>query len=146
MGIEPTSSAWKAEVLPLNYTRQSLTGTSACQHTLSLQPLVSRRQLFTIQKWWWGLDSNQRTQRERIYSPSPLTTRPPLHLKQSKAFSKIISAKSTLFFNLTGKNNNLFSFAVKLKCWAKNITKIVRLFVSSNANFDMHLEQKAEQN
>ena len=22
MGIEPTSSAWKAEVLPLNYTRQ----------------------------------------------------------------------------------------------------------------------------
>ena len=24
MGIEPTSSAWKAEVLPLNYTRHSL--------------------------------------------------------------------------------------------------------------------------
>ena len=23
MGIEPTSSAWKAEVLPLNYTRRS---------------------------------------------------------------------------------------------------------------------------
>jgi hypothetical protein len=23
MGIEPTSSAWKAEVLPLNYTRPS---------------------------------------------------------------------------------------------------------------------------
>ena len=23
MGIEPTSSAWKAEVLPLNYTRHS---------------------------------------------------------------------------------------------------------------------------
>ena len=23
MGIEPTSSAWKAEVLPLNYTRQT---------------------------------------------------------------------------------------------------------------------------
>jgi hypothetical protein len=23
MGIEPTSSAWKAEVLPLNYTRLS---------------------------------------------------------------------------------------------------------------------------
>jgi hypothetical protein len=31
MGIEPTSSAWKAEVLPLNYTRlinQPATGTS----------------------------------------------------------------------------------------------------------------------
>ena len=24
MGIEPTSSAWKAEVLPLNYTRRAL--------------------------------------------------------------------------------------------------------------------------
>jgi hypothetical protein len=23
MGIEPTSSAWEAEVLPLNYTRKS---------------------------------------------------------------------------------------------------------------------------
>ncbi len=27
MGIEPTSSAWKAEVLPLNYTRLRETGT-----------------------------------------------------------------------------------------------------------------------
>jgi hypothetical protein len=25
MGIEPTSSAWKAEVLPLNYTRLEMT-------------------------------------------------------------------------------------------------------------------------
>jgi hypothetical protein len=24
MGIEPTTSAWKAEVLPLNYTRESI--------------------------------------------------------------------------------------------------------------------------
>ena len=57
MGIEPTSLAWKAKVLPLNYTRKTE----------------------FIKKWWWGLDSNQRTQRERIYSPSPLTTRPPHH-------------------------------------------------------------------
>ena len=26
MGIEPTTSAWKAEVLPLNYTRKSFWG------------------------------------------------------------------------------------------------------------------------
>jgi hypothetical protein len=26
MGIEPTTSAWKAEVLPLNYTRIETTG------------------------------------------------------------------------------------------------------------------------
>ena len=28
MGIEPTSSAWKAEVLPLNYTRETI-----CRHS-----------------------------------------------------------------------------------------------------------------
>ena len=28
MGIEPTSSAWKAEVLPLNYTRETF-----CRHS-----------------------------------------------------------------------------------------------------------------
>ena len=31
MGIEPTSSAWKAEVLPLNYTRAILTN-AYCSH------------------------------------------------------------------------------------------------------------------
>ncbi len=31
MGIEPTLSAWKAEVLPLNYTRYSLL---TCSHTM----------------------------------------------------------------------------------------------------------------
>ena len=30
MGIEPTSSAWKAEVLPLNYTRWIRTPRVAC--------------------------------------------------------------------------------------------------------------------
>jgi hypothetical protein len=32
MGIEPTSSAWKAEVLPLNYTRLLLILESAGPH------------------------------------------------------------------------------------------------------------------
>ena len=31
------------------------------------------------QQWWRGLDSNQRRLSQRIYSPSPLTTRAPLH-------------------------------------------------------------------
>ena len=34
MGIEPTSSAWKAEVLPLNYTR--LTGSSFQFNSISM--------------------------------------------------------------------------------------------------------------
>ena len=58
-GIEPSYSAWKAAALPLSYTRK-LRGQA--------------RAVF----WWRGLDSNQRRLSQRIYSPSPLTTRAPL--------------------------------------------------------------------
>ena len=33
----------------------------------------------SVPQWWRGLDSNQRRLSQRIYSPSPLTTRAPLH-------------------------------------------------------------------
>ena len=52
MGIEPMLSAWKAEVLPLNYTR--------------------------IQTWWRGKDLNLRRLSRQIYSLLPLTAREPL--------------------------------------------------------------------
>ena len=35
MGIEPTTSAWKAEVLPLNYTRVSLVGVTGLEPATS---------------------------------------------------------------------------------------------------------------
>ena len=57
MGIEPTQSAWKAEVLPLNYTR-----------------LV----FFLYIYWWRGKDSNLRRLSRQIYSLIPLTAREPL--------------------------------------------------------------------
>ena len=57
MGIEPTLSAWKAEVLPLNYTRLSYT---------------------SFINWWRGKDSNLRRQSRQIYSLIPLTAREPL--------------------------------------------------------------------
>ena len=62
-GIEPAYSAWKAAALPLCYTRR-----------VYLEPVGSdfRKQ------WWRGLDSNQRTHSDQIYSLAPLTTRPPL--------------------------------------------------------------------
>ena len=91
MGIEPTPLAWKAKVLPLNYTRQQqiLTFLRASLNLASRDDksriTIPRLHLQLNQikqlkeEWWWGMDSNQRTQRERIYSPSPLTTRPPHH-------------------------------------------------------------------
>ena len=53
-GIEPAYSAWKAAALPLSYTR-------------------GRGSVVT--EWWRELDLNQRRLSQRIYSPSPLTTR-----------------------------------------------------------------------
>ena len=35
MGIEPTTSAWKAEVLPLNYTRRFLVGVTGLEPATS---------------------------------------------------------------------------------------------------------------
>ena len=47
-----------------------------------------------MKKWWWGLDSNQRTQRERIYSPSPLTTRPPHQYLKLYSYQRICARYS----------------------------------------------------
>jgi len=41
MGIEPTLSAWEAEVLPLNYTR--LTGRSLCPGSAAWQRIVRKQ-------------------------------------------------------------------------------------------------------
>ncbi len=57
-GIEPPSSAWKAEVLPLNYTRLTKGGPQL--------------------PWWRGEDSNLRRLSQQIYSLPPLTAREPL--------------------------------------------------------------------
>ncbi len=56
--------AWKASALPteLHPQTRQITGSMTIIYVY----------------WWRGKDSNLRTLRERIYSPSPLTTRPPL--------------------------------------------------------------------
>jgi hypothetical protein len=64
-GIEPAYSAWKAAALPLSYTRFSATAA------------------LPDQRWWRRLDSNQRRLSQRIYSPSPLTTRTLLQFAES---------------------------------------------------------------
>ena len=106
MGIEPTSSAWKADVLPLNYTRliPTLFGARhkhpslghrpaphpcgsfvglrmSTGHSVPPHPLNYTRQypLTASSIWWWrGEDSNLRRLSRQIYSLLPLATREPL--------------------------------------------------------------------
>jgi hypothetical protein len=96
MGIEPTPSAWKAEVLPLNYTREHREPQPAGQtgpgHHRPSHPepghrVVARPQPSgpdgTAQRtlescWWRGEDSNLRRLSRQIYSLIPLTAREPL--------------------------------------------------------------------
>ena len=78
MGIEPTYSAWKAEVLPLNYTRR--------HKTLSLVS-VDR----TAPRYWWrGKDSNLRRRSRQIYSLFPLATREPLQKEPCILYKPIL--------------------------------------------------------
>ena len=108
MGIEPTQSAWKAEVLPLNYTRLTLYSArlytqnnlllshvratlinNSARYQIILSALLSidKHQYwrhivyffgFATQNWWRGKDSNLRRQSRQIYSLIPLTAREPL--------------------------------------------------------------------
>ncbi len=67
MGIEPTPSAWKAEVLPLNYTRLANT-----------KPAINPTLPIATRPWWRGEDSNLRRLSRQIYSLIPLTAWVPL--------------------------------------------------------------------
>ena len=107
MGIEPTPSAWKAEVLPLNYTRSAFTPnygpggqTTTCLQASSLSRLSRIEDLRSIRTpspesppaatsprptiWWRGEDSNLRRLSRQIYSLIPLTAREPL-LKERRS-------------------------------------------------------------
>ena len=66
-GVEPAPSAWKAEVLPLNYTRTSTNPS----HSLNRKRLCPS-------PWWRGKDSNLRSTRRQIYSLLGLTAPQPL--------------------------------------------------------------------
>ncbi len=68
MGIEPTYSAWKAEVLPLNYTRAA-------------KRRFVHQNRYNFKIWWRGEDSNLRRLSRQIYSLIPLATREPLQAR-----------------------------------------------------------------
>ena len=75
MGIEPTSSAWKAEVLPLNYTRETVEPAQPAAAVHRCSPAPGRG---PCMDWWRGEDSNLRRLSQQIYSLPPLTAREPL--------------------------------------------------------------------
>ena len=92
MRIELTYAAWKAAVLPLNYTRSGVS-----EATRTLDPLIKSQLLchlsyrdssdiikpeitrVSISRWWRGTVSNRRTRRDLIYSQTRLATSLPLH-------------------------------------------------------------------
>ena len=75
MGIEPTSSAWKAEVLPLNYTRKP----RLPQPSRSPPARAGAAQTFLIpqtahqaRSWWRGEDSNLRRHKPADLQSAPV--------------------------------------------------------------------------
>ena len=71
MGIEPTYSAWKAEVLPLNYTRKrSPVPVRPVQFAQSGRkyPRLSA----TLWYWWRGKDSNLRRHKPADLQSAPV--------------------------------------------------------------------------
>jgi hypothetical protein len=66
MGIEPMSSAWKAEVLPLNYTRADAPEPA--------EPLAfdHRSRPHLRHSWWRGKDSNLRRRKPADLQSAPV--------------------------------------------------------------------------
>ena len=77
-GIEPAQSAWKAEVLPLNYSRPDGT---------------EQRNLC----WWREVDSNHRRRKPADLQSAPVG-RLGIPPQQSRLFSYVENALSTQFF------------------------------------------------
>ncbi len=73
MGIEPTTSAWKAEVLPLNYTRNFYLG-----RLMGIEPTNARATIWCVNHFATtakiyilinGGSGRNRTADTRIFSP-----------------------------------------------------------------------------
>jgi hypothetical protein len=67
----PRPSAWKADALPLSYSRATRDGRDAATDATASRP----NSFFPILRWWGEEDSNLRSHRRQIYSLFPLTTR-----------------------------------------------------------------------
>jgi hypothetical protein len=68
-GIEPASSAWKAGVLPLNYSRPGAPAASARLRSQDLKLTLKTHVL----AWWRRLDSNQRRRKPTDLQSAPFS-------------------------------------------------------------------------
>jgi hypothetical protein len=107
--------AWKASALPTE-----LHPHCGLPNHLHTRLTNAYRLLIHFYNWWRRLDSNQRTLRERIYSPSPLTTRPPLPTEPAimRLFCPSVKHKGW-FFNekmVPGIGIELMTFALQVRC------------------------------
>ncbi len=59
MGIEPTYSAWKAEVLPLNYTRKYLQAENRPQHVRTIPKLFDRKRRLASDLYTFHLSNKE---------------------------------------------------------------------------------------
>ena len=86
-GIEPLHPAWKASVLPLNYTRVTK------YFTPSLQNFI---------KWWRGKDSNLRRPKSTGLQPAPFDrfgTPPPKSRGSAPLLNKALNNMRFIYFN-----------------------------------------------
>ena len=71
-GIEPVSLAWKAKVLPLNYSRLASLDLPE-SGLLRLQRLLAAENQVNKNLWWRRLDSNQRRRKPTDLQSAPFS-------------------------------------------------------------------------
>jgi hypothetical protein len=74
-GSNSRHSAWEADALPTELLPHQSEFSDLNVFVQVQKKNLERKN--TRETWWAGMDSNHRTLCERIYSPSPLTTRTP---------------------------------------------------------------------
>ncbi len=75
-GIEPASLAWKAKVLPLNYSRLAIrvAPVATTRPATREAKVVPTMVLMTARPvWWWRLDSNQRRRKPTDLQSAPFS-------------------------------------------------------------------------
>jgi hypothetical protein len=74
-GIEPAPSAWKAEVLPLNYSRPVRNSSNRPQQRTSVRvcdPVASLTGVTLDKDWWREVDSNHRRRKPADLQSAPV--------------------------------------------------------------------------